>query len=53
MRALERAYRNAPADFRNALADSLVRRGVEVPNYQSDKLKPVKATNVKPGGEIG
>ncbi len=46
--ALKTAFESAPDDFKHALAQSLRRRGVQVAGYPSQKLKPTKATRVKP-----
>jgi hypothetical protein len=47
LKALRAALESAPADFRNAIAESLVRRGEKVAGFQSQKLKPTKPTSVK------
>lgn len=48
--ALKSALEAAPEDYKPALAESLRRRGVEVPGIKSRKLVPAKATAVKPVG---
>ncbi|HOW65017.1 MAG TPA: hypothetical protein P5186_14115 [Candidatus Paceibacterota bacterium] len=39
---LKTAYEAARDDFKKNLAESLVKRGVTIPGFQSEKLKPVK-----------
>jgi HEAT repeat protein len=46
--ALKAAFDTASEDFKYALAQSLRKRGVEVTGYPSQKLKPTKATRVRP-----
>lgn len=46
--ALKAAHAAASDDFKGHLAESLGKRGLPVPGYQSPKLKPVKLTTVKP-----
>jgi HEAT repeat protein len=43
LRALQRALKTAPEEFRYALAESLRARGEKVADYPSRKLEPVKA----------
>jgi len=54
-RALERAWRGAPEEFRPALAHSLRVRGRNVAGSGNEKLTPTKATTVEPkaGGPPG
>jgi hypothetical protein len=47
LRALRRALRTVPEDFRPAVADSLRHRGDKVPEYPSRRLVPTKTTTVK------
>ena len=48
--ALKAALADASDDAKPALAESLRRRGVDVPDVKSAKLTPVKPTQVKPAG---
>lgn len=48
--ALRTAMGTAPDDYKPALAESIRRRGEDVPEIKSRKLVPVKATTVKPVG---
>jgi HEAT repeat protein len=48
--ALKAALETAPVDYKPALAESLRRRGEEVPGVKSLRLVPAKATAVKPVG---
>jgi len=48
--ALKTALEAAPEDYKPALAESLRRRGVEVPGIKSLKLVPARPTEVKPVG---
>jgi hypothetical protein len=45
--ALQAALATAPEDFRPNLAQSLRRRGVEVPGVPSARLVPTKQTSVR------
>jgi len=46
VRALERALKSAPEDFRPALANSLRVRGHKLADYPSQKLQPSRKTSV-------
>lgn len=48
--ALQQALDKMPEDFKPNIAQSLRKRGVEVPDLPCKKLKPVKQTKVKPVG---
>jgi len=47
-RALDKAVKTAPEDFRPALANSLRVRGHDIRGYPSQKLKPSRQTSVEP-----
>ncbi len=46
--ALRSALAQAPAEFKPSLAQSIRRRGIEVPGVPDDKLTPSKPTQVQP-----
>lgn len=48
IRALEKAIKSAPEDFRPALANSLRVRGRKLTDYPSQKLQPTRKTSVEP-----
>ena len=46
--ALKAAFEAAPEDFKTNIAQSLRKRGEQVPGYPCQKLVPTKETDVKP-----
>jgi hypothetical protein len=47
LQALQNGYAAADPALRKAIGESLIKRGVTVPGFASDKLKPSKTTSVK------